>query len=540
MEPTLTIKMLGEFEVCLKGNPVKLPPSKKTRALLCYLVMADRPVRRERICELLWDIPDDPRGALRWSLSRLRSVLDDADGDWILADRETVAFSREGANVDALNLIAATSQPLSEMSTQDLCELTEEIRGPFLEGVEMSNCPEFQAWILSQRQLVQSASTKLLNELVSRLQDRPEDALPYAQRRAALDPLDEQAQASVVSLLAAAGRKREAEKQYQISVIILEAGGIPETGILRQALAQTRQLPQERQVVAPTPSGDDFLTQEIRFCTAADGTRIAYSTVGEGPPILKTANWLNHLEYDWESPVWRHVMRFLTKDRTLVRYDERGNGLSDWDLQEANLESYVTDMESVVAGAGLDRFPMLAISQGCAVAIAYTIRHPEKVSRLVLHGGYAKGWYHRSSPAELETREAMMTLVRQGWGDESPAFRQVFTSLFFPDATPEQERSFNELQRRSTSPENAVQLLRSFSVFDVSDLLSQVKVPVLVTHCRGDLRVPFDSGRELAAGIPNARFVSLESRNHLMFENEPAWVRFTEEVSNFLAEGDAG
>jgi pimeloyl-ACP methyl ester carboxylesterase len=219
---------------------------------------------------------------------------------------------------------------------------------------------------------------------------------------------------------------------------------------------------------------------------------------------------------------------------SLVRYDERGNGLSDWELREASLEAYVSDLEAVVDSVGLKTFPLLAISQGCAVAIAYAARHPERVSRLVLHGGYAVGWRLREDPDGIAAREAMLTLVRTGWGQETPAFRQVFTSLFFPDATAEQIQSFNELQRKTTSPENAYTLLNSFSSIDARPYLSKVKAPVLVTHCRGDLRVPFEEGRKLAANIPGARFVPLNSANHLMLEHEPAWSRFVAEVEAFL------
>jgi pimeloyl-ACP methyl ester carboxylesterase len=372
-------------------------------------------------------------------------------------------------------------------------------------------------------------------ELVRRLADRPNEALPHAHLLAELNPLDEGAQAQVVRLLATAGRMRDAERQYQAAALILEAGQIAETGVLRDALNTLKGMPRTGPAMDTFRPDDQALVQEIRFCTATDGTRIAYSIAGEGPPIVKTANWLNHLEYDWESPIWRHVMRFLARNRTSVRYDERGNGLSDWELREASLEAYVSDLEAVVDSVGLKTFPLLAISQGCAVAIAYAARHPERVSRLVLHGGYAVGWRLREDPDGIAAREAMQTLVRTGWGQETPAFRQVFTSLFFPDATAGQMQSFNELQRKTTSPENAYTLLNSFSSIDARPYLSKVKAPVLVAHWRGDLRVPFEEGRKLAANIPGARFVPLDSANHLMLEHEPAWSRFVAEVEPFLA-----
>jgi pimeloyl-ACP methyl ester carboxylesterase/tRNA A-37 threonylcarbamoyl transferase component Bud32 len=276
------------------------------------------------------------------------------------------------------------------------------------------------------------------------------------------------------------------------------------------------------------------MEQEIRFCTASDGVRIAWASVGEGPPLVKAANWLNHLEFDWQSPIWRHWFAELSRDHRLVRYDERGNGLSDWDVDELSLEAFVTDLETVVDAAGLERFVLLGISQGCAVSVAYAVRHPERVSHLVLFGGYTRGWKTRSTPEDQERRRAMQTLALQGWGQDNPAYRQLFTSIYVPGATGEEMDWFNELQRVSTSPQNAVRLMQTFGAIDVSELLTRVTTPTLVLHSRGDAGVPYVEGRALAAGIPGARFVTLESRNHLVLGHEPAFGRFLEEVRRFL------
>jgi pimeloyl-ACP methyl ester carboxylesterase len=278
------------------------------------------------------------------------------------------------------------------------------------------------------------------------------------------------------------------------------------------------------------------MEQQIRFCAASDGAQIAYATVGQGPPLVKTANWMNHLEYDWESPVWRHVFRGLARNHQLIRYDERGNGLSDWDVEDISFEAFVSDLETVVDAAGIERFALFGISQGCAISIAYAVRHPERVSRLVLYGGYARGWNRRGAQAELETRKALQTLMRQGWGQENPAFRQIFTSRLIPGGTLEQMQWFNDLQRITTSPENAVRIDQATGDLDVTELLPQVTVPTLVLHCRNDAVCPFIEGRRMAAGIPGARFVALEGSNHLILEDEPAWPRFLQEVESFLAE----
>jgi serine/threonine protein kinase/pimeloyl-ACP methyl ester carboxylesterase/tetratricopeptide (TPR) repeat protein len=249
---------------------------------------------------------------------------------------------------------------------------------------------------------------------------------------------------------------------------------------------------------------------------------------------VKAANWLSHLEFDWRSPVWRHLLAEFARDHMFIRYDERGNGLSDWNVADLSFDAWVEDLESVVEAAGVDRFPLLGISQGGAVAIAYAVRHPQRVSHLILYGAYARGWAKRDSADEIEQRQAQLTLVRLGWGKDNPAFRQLWTTLYAPDATPEQAQSFNDLQRISTSPENAVKLLNVMGNIDVVDLLPRVKVPTLVLHCRDESGVPFEEGRKLAGSILGARFVPIEGRNHLLLEGDQSWGTFVKEIRRFL------
>jgi len=283
------------------------------------------------------------------------------------------------------------------------------------------------------------------------------------------------------------------------------------------------------------------MQQQIRFCKTSDGVRLAYASVGSGPPLVKAANWLSHIEYDWRTPIWRPLYERLARTRRFIRYDERGCGLSDWDVEDFSLEAWVKDLESVVDAAGLERFPLLGISQGGPIAIAYTIRHPERVSRLVLYGTYARGHLKRDpTPTQLDERKVLLDVVRVGWGRESAAFRQVFSSLFFPDASSDQLRWFNELQRVSSSPENAVRMMRAFWDLDVRDIAPNVTVPTLILHVRDDARIPFAEGRHLATLIPDARFVPLEGRNHLLLETEPAFGQFVAEVAAFLADDGSG
>lgn len=279
--------------------------------------------------------------------------------------------------------------------------------------------------------------------------------------------------------------------------------------------------------------------QEIRFCTSQDGVRIAFASAGNGPPLVKAANWLSHLEFDWNSPVWRHWLRELSRDHTYIRYDARGCGLSDSNIRDYSLDDWVHDLEAVVDALGLERFPLLGISQGGPIAIAYAHRHPERVSQLILYGTYARGLVHRERQDIKEEREVLLQLIKVGWGKEHPAFRQVFTSLFLPEGTPEQIRDFNELQRVSSTPENAARMIDAFHHLDVNRIAKTIQVSCLVLHARGDLRIPFEEGRRLASLLPNSRFVPLQSRNHILMETEPAWKIFLNQIRAFLGVKDS-
>jgi pimeloyl-ACP methyl ester carboxylesterase/DNA-binding CsgD family transcriptional regulator len=275
--------------------------------------------------------------------------------------------------------------------------------------------------------------------------------------------------------------------------------------------------------------------QRVRYLRTPDGVQLAWAEVGSGPTLVKAANWLSHLEFDWDSPAWRHWIRFFAEHFRYIRYDERGCGMTDWNVGDVSFPRWIEDLESVMDAAGVtEPCPLLGISQGAAVCIAYAARHPERVSHLVLYGGYAKGWTHRTNVPGRKEYEAIIELIRTGWGKENPAFRQVFTSRFLPQGTAEQIEWWNELCRRTTTPEIAVELLRARADIDVSGLLPGLRVPTLVLHARDDEVCPLAEGRELAAAIPGAQFVELDSRNHVLLEQEPAWPRFKEAVLSFL------
>jgi pimeloyl-ACP methyl ester carboxylesterase/DNA-binding CsgD family transcriptional regulator len=276
-------------------------------------------------------------------------------------------------------------------------------------------------------------------------------------------------------------------------------------------------------------------TQRIRYVRTADGVQLAWAEAGAGPVLIKAANWMTHLEYEWESPVWRHWMRFFSGHFRFIRHDERGCGMTDWNVGDLSFARWVEDLEAVVNVVDpQEPFALLGISQGAATCIAYAVKHPERVSRLILYGAYARGTYRRGDPDKDRFYRALIDMTRLGWGKNNPAFRQVFTSRFIPGATDEQVGGFNELCRKTTSPEIAAELLETRATIDVVDLLGKVQAPTLVLHSRDDDVIPIGEGHILAGGIPQAQFVELDSQNHILLDSEPAWERFCAEVLEFM------
>jgi pimeloyl-ACP methyl ester carboxylesterase/DNA-binding SARP family transcriptional activator len=532
--PKLEIKLFGGLEVRRDGEIVPLPQSKKTRALLAYLILKGTPQRRDALCELLWEIPDDPRGALRWSLSKLRPLVNDDEGERLTADRERIAFERNGAVIDFIRAEEACAAGLHDVSREELLDLCNICNGSLLAGLDLPSQPGYETWRLGQQQRARRVHVHLIDELIARTDTRSPERIALLRRRVEIDPDDQAAHLQLIAHLASAN-PADAKAQAEISRRMLaDIGGLDEAKLKSALHGADARAPLIKK--APVPVPPPSLRQDIRFCTASDGVSIAYATVGQGPPLVKTANWMNHLEFDWESPIWRHVFHALSRDNTFIRYDSRGNGLSDWNAEDLSLDALVGDLKAVVDAAGLKRFPLFAMSQGCAVSVEFAVRYPERVSKLVLYGGYARGWRASADREFAAQAEALVTLTRTGWGRDNPAYRQVFTSLFVPGATPEQMDWFNELQRITTSPDNAARLLSALGDIDVRTRLPLVTQPTLVMHARNDARVPYANGRELAAGIPGARFVTLEGQNHLLLEQEPAWPKFLSELRAFLAE----
>lgn len=278
------------------------------------------------------------------------------------------------------------------------------------------------------------------------------------------------------------------------------------------------------------------VAQRTHFCKAGDGARLAFAKLGDGRPIVKAANWLSHVELDWHGDVWTTWLELLGRERCLVRYDARGNGLSDWHPPTITFDDFVSDLGVVFDAAAVERAPIIGICQGASVAVAYAARQPERVSALVLVGGCARGWRVKGHPRLVERFEALMVLMRQGWGGRNAAFRQIFTTAFFPNATAELAESWNELQRQTTTPDNAANILSALGDIDIRSDMARIRVPTLVLHSKDDAVVPMSDGVELATGIAGARFVPLDSPNHLLVPDDPTWPRVAAEIDSFLTQ----
>ncbi len=522
MEQDLEIRVLGTLEVVVNGRPVDMPPSKKTRALLAYLALTARAQRRERLCEIFWDLPDDPKGALRWSLSKIRRILNSGASDRIASDRSSIALDLTGIDIDWIALRRADQAGFATLGTDQLEALAAKLRGTFLEDLSLPRCPDFEAWRFAEATQVEAAAARLLRLLTDRLRDVPERAVRHALQLRRYLPDDE-----AVDLLIA---------ELQRAGATAHAAFPPAASV---AAHKTTPAAPEPPAAPSVATRDLRQLREISFCNAPDGTRIAWNAAGEGPAILRAGHWMSHLHADLDLPFWRHWLIGLSERNRLIRFDLRGNGLSDWDVPDLSFETMVSDLEAVADACGSRRFTLLGISQGCAVAIAYAVRYPDRVAGLVLYGGYARGWRRRGNPSEIAQREAIAVLMREGWGQENPIFQSVLASMFLPRGTDQQGAWFIELQRSTVSPENAWRLQNALGDVDVTDLLGRVTVPTIVLHPTGDAVSAIHLGRELAQRIPGARIIELDTCNHIMMEGEPAFTKFLAEVQTFAAAADS-
>ncbi len=515
----LEILLLGELRVVRQGTEIPLPASRKARGLLAYLVATGRPHRRERLCELFWDMPDDPKAALRWSLSKLRKVVDGPDRIRIIADRERVTLDTAGARIDIHDAHARLHQDAEALAVAELEDLARQLDAVLLDGLDGAGDEAFDCWLAAEREDARAARISVLRLLATHPELPPVSAPKWMRLWRAADPEG-----------AAAFDRSAAEHGRGAALCRLPRKFTGPPKVPAAAAGTDADLSQ------PRGGAQALRAQRIGFCEVPDGTKIAHATLGSGRPLLKAANWLTHLEFDWTSPIWGECFSEIARTRTLIRYDERGCGLSDWDVEDLSFRAFVEDLEAVADSLALKRFPLLGISQGAAVSIEYAVRHPERVSGLILIGGYAAGWRHIASPEEQARREAVRTLTELGWGTDNPAYRHIFSQTFMPDAGPAELAWFDEFQRLTTSPRNAARFQDAFGEIDVRDRLGQVRVPTIVLHAKDDQRIPLEHGRALASGIPGAFFVPLESRNHVLVDYEPAWRTCMDAVQSFMAE----
>jgi DNA-binding SARP family transcriptional activator/pimeloyl-ACP methyl ester carboxylesterase len=519
------IRLLGGFDVVVDGQ--RIDPALWTRRHAASLVklLALAPgcrLHREQVIDALWR--DDDLDAATPKLHKAAHFARRALGNphaVVLRGEIVALFPDATVHVDAPAFADAVTEALRAGDDSSLAQALD----AFAPSGLLPDDP-YESWLDEHRRRLHRLHTDALRRL-----ERWDELL-------AVEPADERAHLAKMREFVAAGDHTSAIRQYELleSLLREELGATPSADA--EMLRRTLTVPSVPMAPSTWRAGGDLdRSQQIRFCHTTDGTRLAYAEVGDGPSLVKAANWMTHLEYDWDSIVWRHWLRALSRSHRLVRYDERGCGLSDWDTKTFSVDAWVEDLETVVDAVGLERFPLLGISQGGAVAVRFAARHPERVSALVLYGSYVHGRRVRGRTDEERRRSDLLPqLAELGWGNEEASFRQVFTARFMPEGTAEQWRAFNELQRRTTSPTNAATFLNTFARIDVSEDARLVRAPTLVLHARDDLLPPLDEGRQLAALIPNSRFVTLDSKNHLLLEHEPAWTRFLIEVEKFLAE----
>ncbi len=526
----LRLSLLGPFDARIDGTPLVVSRN-KAKALLAYLAMPAGKVRsRDEVCALLWGRTGEAqaRGSLRQALFAIRGSLPADLGPVAVGD--DLSLEPERILCDASDFEIATAGG-SIANHEKAIEL---YRGAFLQGFTLRE-HGFDCWVSSERARLDNAALSSMAKLLKHYLGvcRHDDAINVAHKALAIDPLHEGAHRALIVSYGATGRLGLAHAQYEECRELLERelGVTPEAETRRayHEVSGGRQSSQNGNHRPEQPA----TTQQIRFCRAFDGIRIAYATVGDGPPLIKAPNWMTHLEYEWQSPVWRHYLRELSRDHTFIRFDQRGNGLSDRDIDDISFDAFVSDLEAVADRLELDRFPLLGISQGCAISIAYAARHPERVSKLVLCGGFIRGAAKRDGDSR-EKSDAVDTLIRLDWGKDRSGLRAMYTSNLIPGGTKEQLDWYTELMRVSATPENASRLRLAMSLMDVSELLPLVRAPTLVLHARNDAVAPFQEGQALADGIPGARFVPLDSDNHILLEHEAAWPGFVREVRAFL------
>lgn len=522
------VRMLGGFELVVDGRVIEAERfgRRDPAKLIKFLALAPgRRVHREQVMEALW--PDASMGTVSNRLHKAAHFVRKTTGvaDSIVLSADTVAlFPNADVDIDTL-----TFEPLAREGVASRDSATMERALSVYSGDLLPHDP-YDEWSFHHRQRLQLRHRELLR------------ATGRFDQLIALDPTDEDAHVGLMRVLLRAGDRSGVLRQYEALAAVLErelgVGPSVEACSLRDlALGPDRG---EEAFAAPAvapPRSASLATQRVHFCTTTDGVRLAYAASGNGPPLVKASNWLTHIDYDWESPVWKHWWQALSRNHTLIRYDERGCGLSDWDVDAAtyNLEAWVRDLETVVDALGLERFPLLGMSQGGPIAITYAARHPERVSHLIMYGTVARATWSRASDEERRELAALGELIKVSWGTDRPGFRQVYDAKFLPDGPLESWRAFDELQRRSTSPRNAHLLWKAFGYLDCTEPARHLDVPMLILHGDDDQVWSYYQAEDLHSMVPGSKLVTLHSKNHILQADEPAFATFIDEVERFIA-----
>jgi DNA-binding SARP family transcriptional activator/pimeloyl-ACP methyl ester carboxylesterase len=521
---SVAVRLLGGFAVLIDDRVVDTSAFTRRDAARLVQVLALSPahrLHREQVMDALWRDTGPEQAANR--LHKAAHFVRRATGlsDAVTLRRETVTlFPGRDVTVD-LDVFEAAARSAIAAEDRSAAEAALDL----YRGDPLVDEP-YGAWAFQPRQRAEVLHRELL-----RACHRWAELL-------AVDPTDEQAGLGLAAQMVTDGDRSGALHVLDTLERVLRdelgIGMSPEGYDLRvQALDTPVALPQPE--VAPRYAG--LGRQSIHFCRTLDGIRLAYATSGAGPPLVKASNWLTHLDYDWASPVWAHWWSSLSEDHTLVRYDERGCGLSDWDVEAASfsLDAWVADLETVVDTLGLARFPLLGISQGGPIAVTYAARHPERVSHLVVYGTCARATWAKATEEERRELAALGELIGTSWGTDKPGFRQVYDARFLPDGPLETWRAFDELQRRTTSAANARRLWRAFGSLDAAEAARELEVPTLILHSRDDRVWSFAEAEDLHSLVSGSRLVALESRNHILQAGEPAFPAFLDEVRGFLS-----
>jgi pimeloyl-ACP methyl ester carboxylesterase/DNA-binding SARP family transcriptional activator len=523
----VAISLLGGFEVLVDGRrvtPETLGRRDPVRLAEFLALAPSRRVHREQLVDTLW--PDVAFESVANRLHKAAHFVRKATGrsDSVVLSADTVAlFPTVEPEIDAVTFerLAVDGLASGDRATMD--------RAIALYVGDLLPYDLYEDWAFHHRQRLRLRYRELLR------------ATGDYQRLIAVDPTDEDGHVGVMRQLLHTGDRSGVLRHYEALSQILDqelgVGPSIEARSLRDlALGPARPNREFASAADEPPRSASLSVQRVHFCTTTDDVRLAYASSGSGPPLVKASTWLTHLDYDWDSPVWRHWWQELSSRHTLIRYDERGCGLSDWDIDAASytLDAWVRDLETVVDALGLERFPLLGISQGGPIAITYAARHPERVSHVIVYGTCARATWTRASDERRRELAALGELIKLSWGSDQPGFRQVYDAKFLPDGPLEQWRAFDELQRRSTSPRNAHLLWKAFGGLDCSEAARQLDVPTLIAHAADDQVWSFEEAEELHAMVPGSELVKLASNNHILQAHEPAFAELIDVIEEFL------